>query len=89
MKQRLEAWRTRPIPSASSIGLATAIVNAKPRKATPSAAPIISAEWSLSMGSKNVVRRASATLLRRLKLIPAVVRARTLRTKRRPLSYSA
>jgi hypothetical protein len=41
------------------------------------------------MGSKNVVRRASATLLLTLKLTPAVTRATTLRKNSLRLSYSA
>ena len=73
------------MPMVSSSGLPMAIVNAKPRKATPSAEPSISAECSLSMGSKNVVRRSSAMLVRMEKLMPAVSSAITLKKNMRGL----
>jgi hypothetical protein len=43
---------SKPMPMMSSKGLLMAIVIAKARNGTPSTFPIISAECSLSMGSR-------------------------------------
>ena len=53
-----------------------AMVNAKPRKATPRTAPIISAECALSMGSRKMRCRSVATLARNEAASPAVKSAR-------------
>src|SRR5439155_12287917 len=89
MKHAPEPPSSLPIPITSSSGLPIAIVNANPRNATPSTEPSISAECALSMGSKNMVLRSSAMLVRIEKLTPAVSRATTLRKNIRGLLYSA
>ena len=58
-----------------------AIVNAYPRKTTPSAVATISAECSLSIGSNKAACSSLAILPRMLKPIPVVVRAITLSRK--------
>src|SRR5262249_28321304 len=88
MKHAPEPPRSRPIPITSSSGLPIAIVNANPRNATPSTEPSISAECARSIGSKNIVFRSSAMLVRMEKLTPAVSRATTLRKNIRGLLYS-
>src|SRR5579871_5458115 len=66
-----------------------AMVMAKPRKGTPRMVPIISPEWSLSMGWRKIRSMSSPVLERREALMPAMVSARQLTRNRRVLLYAA
>jgi len=80
-----EAASRNAAAAASAIRLPAATVSANPRNAAPSAAPVISAEWAGSTGSKKSRCQSAAAPARSDAASPAVNSASVLARRRRPV----